>query len=201
MLTVMLLCSFHKFGSETKKMWPQRGRGSHLAGGCGHQLGAVSVLDDIIKGGFHKCMFTFIGRQKRAAWQAFTDPNLNCYPSSHHHRHHLPSPNSHFLLLLGPSLALIHSAGMSVWRQAVVCAPGMRNLTSGLEFKPPNSSSRFSQIRRAAALHRQKGPERQRQSGPVPCLALCSAVKRRSHSAPSDTKSAAASASEEDGRE
>lgn len=78
----------------------QRGRGSHLAGGCGHQLGAVSVLDDIIKGGFHKCRFTFIGRQKRAAWQAFTDPNLNGYPSSHHHRHHLPSPNSHFLLLL-----------------------------------------------------------------------------------------------------
>ena len=28
-----------------------------------------------------------------------------------------------------------------------VCAPGMRNLTSGLEFEPPHSSSRFSEIR------------------------------------------------------
>lgn len=41
---------------------------------------------------------------------------------------------------------LIHSAGMSVWRQALVCAPGMRNLTSRLEFEPLHSSSRFSEI-------------------------------------------------------
>lgn len=46
----------------------------------------------------------------------------------------------------GPVLALIHSAGMSVWRQAMVCAPGMRNLTSGLEFEPPHSSLHFSEI-------------------------------------------------------
>lgn len=45
-----------------------------------------------------------------------------------------------------PLLALIRSAGMSVWRQAVVCAPGMRNLTSGLEFEPPHSSSLLLEI-------------------------------------------------------
>lgn len=53
----------------------------------------------------------------------------------------------------GPLLVLKHSAGMSVWRQEVVCAPGMRNLTSGLEFEPPHSSSLFSEIRSRSWPH------------------------------------------------
>lgn len=64
----------------------------------------------------------------------------------------------------GPSLALLHSAGMSVWRQAVVCAPGMRNLTSGLEFEPPHSSSLFQRyaLRAGPGFAQQSTPETER---------------------------------------
>lgn len=33
-----------------------------------------------------------------------------------------------------------------MWRQAAVCAPGMRNLTCRLEFEPLHSSLLFSEI-------------------------------------------------------
>lgn len=69
-------------------------------------------------------------------WRRVAEHNVE-FRTSTHARTHIP----------GPSLALMHSAGMSVWRQALVCAPGMRNLTSRLEFEPLHSSSRFSEIR------------------------------------------------------
>lgn len=68
-------------------------------GGVVTSIGAVSVLDDIIKGG----LLLQEGKkgQRGRHSQTHIAIKLNCYPSSHHHhRHHLPSPNSHFLLLL-----------------------------------------------------------------------------------------------------
>lgn len=71
-------------------------------------------------------------------WMKHTLHHVHLYTDTLKHAH---------TYICGPLLGLIHSAGMSVWRQAVVCAPGMWNLTSGLEFEPPRSSSLFSEIR------------------------------------------------------